>query len=284
MSNYLFSAYKDPAKIKVSKRRKIKSAVRDKFKSMSKTDVAKQAGSTAIDGAGAVGTGASIAAMTGVSTAFVAAATGPLAGSILGLVGIVLLAKGTYSNRERAHARLANYVWTYIDDERPRMPLDDDAKAAALGLMLDGQAQVQGQADKLSSSEAKFNTFCQEYSKLARVHEFFAVQRTTKAQFDLLPHLFKADEKRENLLDAAMGRNGAVFEYMRRLVHAGNYMQAANIFAKVMNQDNSELKDFKKGCKARRTRAMLSQFSDLVRKHDKIMVQADRVAMSPHPR
>jgi hypothetical protein len=278
--NKSFSQFKDPKNIKVSPRRKIAHSLRDKLKSMTVKDHIGQVVPNALDATGHASTGAAIVAVAGVSGAAVTALTGPAVGITLGIAAILQTAKSTYSNREKAHAKLTDYVWSYIDDEPPRQPLDDDAKSAALGLLLDGQAQTNRLPSKLADAERKFNQFNVEYNKLVKYHTLFDVSKNDQKTLpSILPKLFEAEEKRQDLLDAAFASNGAIFEYMRRLVHAGNYIQATKIFAKVMEEDDRPLEDFTISDKANDVRNMLKHLSDRFERHERITAEAAQKAM-----
>ena len=234
----LFSKYKNPAQIKVSTFRKVVHSASNKVGSMSKKDLGTNMVDNANAAVGVMTFGASIAVAAGSTAAFAAAMTGPAAGVALGVIGIALAAKAMYSNREAAHTALTPYMYSLIDAAAPTaLPADKPALeklgGAALSLITDGQAQVAQGHGKLASAETGFNNFLRSYTEISRWHKKFKTDRQPGNKLLVLQN----EQKRQDLIATAEKQGGAIFEYMRRLVHFGNYLQVFEFFGKVLKSD-----------------------------------------------
>ncbi|BCG63645.1 MAG: hypothetical protein methR_P1373 [Methyloprofundus sp.] len=202
---------------------------------------------------GLVAIGTSIAALSGSTAGFVVAVGGPQVAITLGVVSLVGIAKGSYSNREAAHKKLQPYVWSLIDDEAPKQNIWGSAEnlekaaSAAAYLMKDAKSQYAQMGSKLKQAQEKFNSFWDSY-KLLIEHLIMEDRRSGQWVYESIinrPHgmgnadlgaignTFREihnDKVKANAeWDKATKRGGAVFEFMRRLVHVGNYLQCAGI-------------------------------------------------------
>jgi hypothetical protein len=208
---------------------------------------------------GLVAIGTSIAALAGSSAAFVVAVGGPQVAITVGVIALAGIVKGAYSNRDRAHRKLQPYVWSLIDDERPTQNIWGDAAAlkeaasAATYLMKDASSQYEQMGKKLAQAQEKFNIFWEDYQKqlaplTAEFHgkwigENLMLEWTAKTRGKTIPEksyfapeIVKAFEtfnqtkiKTEKTWAKANKQGNEVFEFMRRLVHVGNYLQCAGI-------------------------------------------------------
>jgi len=236
----LFSKFKNPTQIKVSTFRKVVHSATNKVGSMSKKDLGTNVVENANAAVGVMTFGATIAVAAGSTAAFAAAMTGPAAGVALGVVGIALAAKAMYSNREAAHTAITPYMFSLIDDAPPKaLPSDKPALeklgGAALSLITDGQAQVSQGHGKLASAETAFNTFLRNYGELTRWHKRYKTDRQPGNKLLVVQN----EQKRQDLIATAEKQGGAIFEYMRRLVHFGNYLQVFEFFGKVLKADTA---------------------------------------------
>lgn len=105
-------------------------------------------------------------AITAVGGAgFVAMCAGPQVAIIIAIVGLAVVAKNTYSNREAAHKVLEKFVWNLIDDAPGSNHIQfknsedlDAASSAALTLLDDGKNQIKLLGSKFEEAQAKFKT------------------------------------------------------------------------------------------------------------------------------
>jgi hypothetical protein len=203
--------------------------------------------------AGGIALGMSATAATAVVGAgFLAAVAGPQVAVTAAVVGLALLVKGTYSNREAAHKSLTKYVWNLVDDVPPAEGVNftakglEDAADAATTLLDDGKNQIKLLGTKLQASQAKFaalntriqdlmTTFIAEQNKL---NAMITGRRgpLIKAQREKLQELRTA---LENVWAKESKPGGAIFEYVRRCSHTGNYLQAPHIVALAMKEKHS---------------------------------------------
>jgi hypothetical protein len=246
-SNETFRHFKQPGKITVSNFRRVAHSANQKRKSF-RGDVSGSAweGTSEIALASAtVNAACTIAVAAGAAGAFAVVASGPVAAGALGVVGIMLAAKSTYSNRESAHKELMPYVWSYIDDVAPLNTLSEanrkKAGAAALSLISDGQPQMKLMDSKFKQREKDFNAYWTKYEGLSQAHALFS--QGMKAEKVMIA-VYNSESARVKHIEKAFNRNGAVYEFMRRLGHMANYMQAPAIFGMVMQKDSTPLKDF----------------------------------------
>ncbi len=236
----LFSKYKNPTQIKVSTFRKVVHSASNKIGAMSKKDAVTNVVDNANAAVGVMTFGASIAVAAGSTAAFAAAMTGPAAGVALGVVGIALAAKAMYSNREASHTALTPYMFSLIDDAPPTALPTDKPKleklgGAALALITDGQAQVSQGHAKLATAEAAFNAFLRKYTETVMWHRRYKTDKQPGNKALVLAN----EQKRQDLIATAEKQGGAIFDYMRRLVHFGNYLQVFEFFGKVLKSDTA---------------------------------------------
>jgi hypothetical protein len=196
---------------------------------------AAEAGNVA---AGMVATAASAAAVAGCSAAFTAAMAGPQAGVTLGIIGLALLAKEAYSNREAAHDAIQPYVWSVVDTEKPT-PVQDLTKlkqiaAACLTLQEDGKNQF-------GLIQTKYNDRYNRYVQYIRTITA-QIDKRNKAHFEAQrmqigpasrkrSEAREADQEAKRLIDQGQKRGGDIWEFVRRCSHISNYIQASEIVA-----------------------------------------------------
>jgi hypothetical protein len=203
--------------------------------------------------AGGIALGLSATAASAVVGAgFLAAVAGPQVAVTAAVVGLALLVKGTYSNREGAHKSLTKYVWNLVDDVPPTQGVIftqkglEDAADAATTLLDDGKNQIKLLGTKLQASQIKFaalnnriqllmTQFLKEkdiMDKLppSRRSQLIGMQRAKVAE--LYAEL-------ENVWAKETKSGGAIFEYVRRCSHTGNYLQAPHIVALAMKEKHS---------------------------------------------
>jgi len=247
-TNDSFSKFKKPGSTGVSTGRRVWHSLGQKFKSMTTSDMALEAGDKAILAAGTTSGACTIACAAGATGAFAAAASGPFAAGALGAVGLFLAAKSTYSKRESDHDALQPYVWSYIDNVPPQQLNDQNRKeigAAAMSLICDGQAQQKLGDSKFVSAETAFNTFWDDYLDKSRALN--ALSTKTNEQMKRMERILIAayhnEKARLKCLSTAFAKNGAAYNFMRRLVHCGNYLQAPTVVGKAFQKDTTPLPD-----------------------------------------
>ena len=222
--------------------------------SFSLSNVSNQTVNTAANVAGVVGGAAGAitlqlgeAAAAGLAGAgFLAAVAGPQVAVTAAVVGVALLAKGAYSNREAAHRKLSEYVWNLVDDTPPPRGLVfsqeslDDAADAATTLMDDGKNQLKLLGTKLQTAHGKFRTVNQRFERYAqRAHDlrmsWRGISNVAARNRALADYRVLRDEARA-LWEKETGSGGAIFEYVRRCSHTGNYLQAPHIISLALKQ------------------------------------------------
>jgi len=242
----------------VSTFRKITHSAKNYFQSIDRssfgfgsasTKVLEQAGNfagTAGAVAGGITLGMTEAAIAGLAGAgFLAAVAGPQVAVTAGVVGLALLVKGTYSNREAAHIALSKYVWNMVDDQPPSVNLDtadrlNDACDAAMTLLDDGKNQIKLLGSKYTAAKIKMDvlhqnmtTWSNEYrAKLTLYNTTTDPAIKTQAGKDK----DKIRDKFKDIWAKESKQGGAIFEYVRRTSHTGNYIQAAHIVALAMKE------------------------------------------------
>lgn len=201
---------------------------------------------TASNFAGIAGGVAGAIALAGVeaagAAAFLASVAGPQVAVTAAVVGLALIVKGAYSNREAAHKALSDYVWSLIDDEPP-MHLDskerlDAAAEAALTLMEDGKNQIKGMGKKMAAAQVKFGMV---NAKMAALYAELVLLRAdkTKAKQGGAPQMvpildgkiIALKARAQELWTKEVKTDGGIFEYVRRCSHTANYLQAPGIIA-----------------------------------------------------
>lgn len=249
-TNPTFSKFKSAGNISVSAPRRVGHSLTQKLQSLTSSEAGWEAGDKAALAGGTISASCTIAVAAGATGAFAVAASGPFAAGALGAIGLFLAAKSTYSNREAAHSVLMPYVWSYVDDEAPEAinaTNRDDLGAAAMSLISDGQAQQKLMDSKFKAAEQSFNSFWNDYDvgsrAISRISKMSKNQMKRKEVEGMVNVAGRNLVYRQKLLDKALAPSGAAFEFMRRLAHFGNYMQAATVVGKVMQKDLTPLQD-----------------------------------------
>jgi hypothetical protein len=204
---------------------------------------------------------AQLASTVAAGSAFVAAVGGPQVAITAGVMGLALMVREAYSNREKHHENLIPYVWSAIDDVPPKINILasgqsghlDKAANQALYLMKEGAAQFEVMGKKLKAAEDKFEKFIVDYFALTlalnakqngkwvgtALTDEWKVKRNAVppsqrgAYDDQVIKAFEAFDKVKIAGDKMWGdackQGNAIFELMRRLSHVGNYLQCAHI-------------------------------------------------------
>jgi len=247
-TNPTFSQFKKDGAINVPAARRVGHSLTQKFQSMTKGAAALEATDKTVLAGATINAACTIAVAAGATGAFAVIASGPFAAGALGAVGLLLAARNTYSNRESAHKTLQPYVWSYIDDETPKM-IDNssrnDVGAAAMSLICDGQAQQKLADSKFQSAEKAFNEFWNDYQKASKALDMLTGKtRQQKEKMEpVLIAAYRNNDYRKKALEKAFAQGGAAYDFMRRLIHLGNYMQAPTVVGKAMQKDMTPLDD-----------------------------------------
>lgn len=212
----------------------------DRFMGGSNTDRLTAVAEAGNVSAGILATGASVAAAASCTVAFTVAMSGPQAGVTLGLIGLALLAKEAYSDREAAHNAIQPHVWSIVDNVQPAtVPSFDQLKtlaAACLTLQEDGKNQLKKIQSKYEERYHNYREFIKsitrEIDESDKFKRLAQNSRNTMAQRTRLSgqagdHL---DEARR-LIAAGQKPGGAIWEFVRRCSHISNYIQASEIVA-----------------------------------------------------
>ena len=190
------------------------------------------------------------AAVAGLAGAgFLAAVAGPQVAVTAGVVGLALLIKGTYSNREAAHISLGQYVWNMVDTEPPAKLLNtaeniNDACDAAMTLLDDGKSQVKLLGSKLGAASAKLEIFHTSLKAKIRILDAEVTKYRGAVAGARGKSVRDAAQKKYSRtrveiiaeMEEAMAQGGAIYEYVRRCAHTGNYIQAAHIVSLAMKE------------------------------------------------
>lgn len=208
--------------------------------------------------AGAAVIAAEAAAVVVGSAAFVAAVGGPQIAITAGVLGIGLLVYSSYSNREQLHEDLLPYVWNLIDDTPPSLPVNvmenlDAAAGIAIGLMDDGSSQFKLMGQKLKSKEDQFERFwANDIAPIINYFEKLSATNPSETQIRRFIRIWTSEgpvfkqrnkhimsayfrksamyfEQMTNHISEAEKQGGEIFEFMRRLMHTGNYIQISNL-------------------------------------------------------
>ncbi|MFM2069282.1 MAG: hypothetical protein RLZZ584_4191, partial [Pseudomonadota bacterium] len=201
------------------------------------------------------------------ASAFAATVGGPQIAVTAGVLGLASLAYDSYSNRDQRHTELAKYAWSLIDDVRPQFDILSDpmhlaaAASHAMYLMKEGENQYKIMGSKLEAAQKNFNAFWENYQSKRisplilsgaiknewRMEAFMRQTEQEEQQYGKsLQHMDSLERRYEQLSSehADLGKiyndglsewNNAcaagkpVFEFMRRLVHTGNYIQCPYI-------------------------------------------------------
>lgn len=282
-ANASFSQFKTPGSTGVSTGRRIYGSLSQKFKSMTTSDAALEAADKAALAGGTTSAACTIACAAGATGAFAVAASGPIAAGALGAIGLVLAAKSTYSKRDDDHNALQPYVWSYIDNTIPKQMTDanrQDVGAAAMSLICDGQSQQKLSDIKFRNAESAFNAFWKEYQVKSRALNALSTKNKEqmKRMDAVLIAAYNNEKSRLKILSSAFSPNGAAYEFMRRLVHCGNYLQAPTVVGMVMQKDRSRLQDLKnKVPKVNEVRDALATISDRLQRDETTYLKVQEI-------
>ena len=227
------------------------------------------------------------------TTGVVVAVAGPQVAVTAAVVGLVVLARSAYSNRDAAHEALAPFVWNLVDAEPPTNPnptgsLLEDACRAAMTLLEDGKNQIGLMQTKLVTSQTEFDMFRATLDKNYNLfrhmyNEWDNVGKRApfpnrEATFQRLNQSVKqAATVWLQLYDTGFSAGGAAHNYVRRVVHAGNYIQAGNLVALSMKMaynagaSSSIGGDFFAGCSA--AVSSRNQFTSLAAHWDSCLLE-----------
>ncbi|MDE1180925.1 hypothetical protein [Paraburkholderia sp.] len=212
-------------------------------------NASSQIGNAAGTFAGTAGGVAGVISMTVtgavVGAGFLAAVSGPQVAITGAVLGLALLAKGAYSNRDSAHTALAQYVWNMVDSDAPekRGPYTkadlEDAADAAMTLMEDGKSQVKLMGTKMAAAQTKFEKVNRDVKDLhdtfMRLKAVPPMQRNAQQENANNQEIKRTQEKLQALWEKESKSGGAIFEYVRRCMHTGNYIQAPYVIAMAMS-------------------------------------------------
>jgi hypothetical protein len=242
--------------------------------------------------AGGVGAGIAMAVGTGAASVvagagFLAAIAGPQVAITAAVVGVALLVKGAYSNREAAHKTLSKYVWNMVDNVPPTHSVTaspehlHEAVAAAATLMEDGKNQLKLLKSKLDGAHNKFvatnialGTLIYERQNLVATYHR-EKGRNQKLDISRLEREIKYTTDMLTLWTKETSAGGSIFEYVRRCSHTGNYLQAPHIIALGMKEKQfpgyalgKAQPDYFEGCtQAKNSRVMFAELSDQYKLH-----------------
>lgn len=251
--NY-FSTWRDPSSIQRSGYMRFAHSIKNSFQTPTKTSTAN----LGVNMMGVGGVAMSVATFNGVAATVAASAA--IAGSmgtaalILGVIALGYAIYTLHTNRDGDHEALTDYVWTLLDDREPikkiwktsysshigafgdAATLDQQHTVlkAAIGLLKTADSQYKLMGDKLKEATEGYKNFLVEYETLAEkliitdviVNEFksnASKETYSKELKDALALIVQLTEK----WTAAEKEGGKIFEYMRRLIHVGNYLQCA---------------------------------------------------------
>lgn len=238
---------------------------RKKWHKRSREDIFDAAASLATDGAGLAGTavgvvslagGGVVAASAAISVGLGAAVTAPITAVVVGVIGLGLMAKGAYSNREAAHAAMRPYVFNLIDNERPTREIHNndanllEASKHALYLMKEADSQFTLMGIKHKTRADAFNKSWTEFARVTcgltdknflRNKQFIianggghtGISQSNVRHLQIFQNmdltLNRAIVAMEDYQSKQFVQGGDVFELMRRLIKLGNYLQCAHI-------------------------------------------------------
>jgi hypothetical protein len=160
----------------------------------------------------------------GFATAAGAVAAGgtPLIPAAAAVIGLGYLAYEAYTDREKHHINMAKHINSLIDDVPPKVNfyasndanLIKEVSGNATYLIRHGQNQIILLQQKFDEDFRKFKEFITVY--------FSAAEKCTTSHDFIKLHAMN---------ETAIKQGGPIFEFMRRLVHVGNYMQSPFILA-----------------------------------------------------
>jgi len=216
-------------------------------------------GATNVAGAAALGgsvtaaaTSGSLAAAAGLTaTGAGAAATvvgsvalAPITGIVMGVVALGYLGYSRYSNRDKYHKVMSQYTWSLIDDSAPqKRPFDGgpgqiEAHKAADELCSQGGNQIALMPKKYDNRAAKYQEWYKDlenfYTNITSSAEKFYLTNDDKLAQKYKKELNQNVKKFKKHIDSGTKYGGAVWEYIRRLAHMSNYLQAHYVFSVVL--------------------------------------------------
>lgn len=226
---------------------------RDGFTAEDAFDMTMDVAGNASGTLGLVAGAATIAGSAVAGGAFLAACAGPQVAVTAGVLGLVVLAKQTYSNRESAHRTLAPLVWNLVDTEAPSACGGGNVQSvvytadqlntgasAALELLTDGQNQLKLLGEKLKAADIKFQAFnalvLADQQRLDQLKTRFRAASTASQQQAIRAEYRQMKAKIIAQWKTEAESGGAIFEYVRRLSHTGNYIQAPHLLALAMQE------------------------------------------------
>jgi len=202
-----------------------------------------------------------------VGGAVCVALAGPWGAIGAGVVGLSALAYSQKTDRESAHRKLQPYVWSLIDPKPPVQVPQDKKKEifnAALSLLSDGHSQIHSLGSKYQTAAHPFGRFFQNVSdaqtqNFKKCRQIYFLARDYKWHIQRQPSRPSAqfDRKKNNLLvqigtlvremeaenrhvakewNDGRASGGFVFNYMRRIVHIGNYLQSGHVVSHMMGK------------------------------------------------
>lgn len=199
-----------------------------------------------------------------VGGAVCVALAGPWGAIGAGVVGLSALAYSQKTDRESAHRKLQPYVWSMIDSDPPTpisLGKEKEVFNAALSLLSDGHSQIHGMGTKFNTAKDPFDKLfrlasrvqvsnlngCQRIIALARRYPRHQPRRVSpqymqrkRADFALITRVVRQMSSDNSLVakawDDGQASGGCVFNYMRRLVHIGNYLQAGHVVSHMMGK------------------------------------------------
>jgi len=249
-TNPHFSLYKAESNIKGGNTSRAYKSAKQKFQALGTLSGKEKGalagvtiGNTALSG---VSYGTAIAGYAGVTGSLLSVAgiaTGPIGAGILAGIGLLKLAYESYTNVEKNHKILTPYVWTVIDSNMPEKQLDDEAGGAAMYLITEGEDQQAVALQDFITASRALEKWASKYNMMTYMHEQYAKGILQKGD------MHEKESERRAHVDAGFKSaggvygGGAVWEFMRRALHWGNYAQAYNICGMLM-QDKTALPDF----------------------------------------
>jgi hypothetical protein len=186
----------------------------------------------------------SMSATAGAAVAgagLLAACAGPQVAITAAVIGLALLVKGAYSNREAAHKALRAYTWNLVDDVPPVSGVIFDEKGlkaaadAATTLLDDGKNQIKLLGSKLQAAQTKFEALNIKIE--AFVPRFEMAKTASPGTRDAAKR--KVRDEALSMWKKESVAGGIIFEYVRRCSHTGNYIQAAHILALAMKESHT---------------------------------------------
>lgn len=176
-----------------------------------------------------------------------AVALAPITGIVMGVVGLGYLGYSRYSNRDKYHKVLSQYTWSLIDDSPPEKQAFEggegqkEAHKAADQLCSQGGNQIALMSDKYNTRAAKYEEWFNKATDLYLEITILAdgiyqsnLRQDTGKQKKYKDQLNKKASDFDKHVAKGIVKGGAVWEYIRRLAHMSNYLQAHHVFSVVL--------------------------------------------------